>query len=254
MAIHSEVDTSLRGAATFRPDGSEHATDRQMIRWGAVAALAGVISMLVAVGFVISLGLPDASDVESLTDFADIDSGRLGENIFYLGAVVLFALHALVLQRVLSVAHPAASLFGSTLTLIGLAIMAASALLHVSTSPLADLYSSPDTPSEDLVAIESAWHGAQSVFDAMLATGLVLVPIGILLLGVAMRASAAFGPRLTFAALGIGVLGTLGALIEIVDPGSDASAVTVLGIVLFNLISGWYMFTMARTVRSTRDA
>ena len=48
-------------------------------------------------------------------------------------------------------------------------MMAASSLLHVSTAPLAELYTDPDTAPEDLPAIEYAWHGAQSVFDTMLA-------------------------------------------------------------------------------------
>ena len=102
--------------------------------------------------------MPDASDPETLTDFADIESGRTAEHFLYLGALILFALH---------------------------------------------------------VFVEYAWHGAQSVFDTMLATGVLLVPIG------------------------LGALGIIGATIAIVDPGSAFSAVSVLAIALFHLIAGW---------------
>lgn len=45
-----------------------------------MAGLAGVILMLGAVAVVAALGLPDASDPETLTDFADIESGRIAEH------------------------------------------------------------------------------------------------------------------------------------------------------------------------------
>lgn len=71
-------------------------------------------------------------------------------------------------------------------------------MLHVSTAPLAGLYRAPATPVEDLQAIEYAWHAAQSVFDTMLATGLLLIPIGIVLFGVAMRSSVLYRGRLSW--------------------------------------------------------
>ena len=116
--------------------------------------------------------------------------------------------------------------------------MAASSLLHVSTSPLAELYTAADTPPEDLPAIEYAWHGAQSVFDTMLATGVLLVPIGIVLLGMAMLRAPAFGSTLAKLSIGLGALGIIGATIAVVDPGSAFSAASVLAIALFHLIVG----------------
>lgn len=190
------------------------------------------------------LGLPDASDPETLTDFPNIESGRIAEHFLYLGALMLFAMHAFVLHRLLSKAHGAAALFGTVAASFGLVIMAASSMLHVATSPLSDLYTSPDTPPEDLPAIEYAWHGAQSVFDTMLATGVLLVPIGIVLLGIAMRNAPAFGARLTILTIGLGTVGIIGAVIAIIDPGSAFSAAAVLAIVVFYLSVGWRTFTL----------
>ncbi|MCP3988724.1 MAG: DUF4386 family protein [Actinomycetia bacterium] len=218
---------------------SEEVADRQLGRWGGVAGLAGVILMVATIAVVVGLGLPDASDPETLTDFADIESGRIAEHFLYLGALMLFALHVFVLHRLLGRAHPAAALFGTVMAGFGLAIMAASSLLHVSTWPLADLYNAPDTPPEDLQAIEYAWYGAQSVFDTMLVTGVLLVPIGIVLFGVAMRRAPVFGPRLAMVAIGLGAIGIIGAAYAVVDPGSDAAAAGVLAIVVFHLSTGW---------------
>jgi hypothetical protein len=242
MAISSPHGVVARRAASVRRGDSPESDqnqDRQLSRWGGVAGLAGAVLMLGAGVVVGVLGLPDASDVETLTDFADIKSGRIAENTLYLGALMMFALHTFVLYRLLEEVHPAAALFGTVTAAFGLVIMAASSLLHVATSPLADLYTDPDTPPEGLQSIEYAWHGAQSVFDTMLTTGILLVPIGIVLLGVAMWSAPAFGRRLTLLSLGLGTVGIVGAAIAVIDPGSASSAVSVLATVAFYLSTGW---------------
>ena len=239
LSKHNGSASRAASAQSVPPAPEIRPGDRQLSRWGGVAGLGGVVLMLGSLLVVGSLGLPDASDVETLTDFADIEAGRIAEHFLYLGAVVLFALHALVLYRLLSPVHAPAALFGTAMAEFGLIIMAASSVLHVSTSPLADLYTEPGTTPEDLRSIEHAWHGAQSVFDTMLITGVLLVPIGIVLLGVAMRRAPAFGARLAGLSIGLGTLGIVGAVIAIVDPGSMFAAVSVLVIVVFNLVIGW---------------
>ena len=149
MASSSKTDATMNAATSVEQGGmvrSDESDNRQLSRWGGVAALGGVASLIGSVIVVVSMGLPNADDPETLTDFADIESGRLAEHFFYLGALVLFALHVFVLHRLLKGAHPAAALFGTVLQTFGLVILAASAMLHVSTAPLAALYSAPDTP------------------------------------------------------------------------------------------------------------
>ncbi|NNE97223.1 MAG: DUF4386 family protein [Acidimicrobiales bacterium] len=223
--------------------------DRRLIQWGGIAGLAGVAAFIGTVAVVVGLGLPAADDPETLTDFANIEGGRIAEHFFYLAALILFALHLLVLHRLLRPAHTAAALFGTAIAEIGLVIMAASSVLHVSTAPMADLYTASDTPPEDLAAIEYAWHGAQSIFDTMLATGVLLVPIGIILLGVAMWIAPGFGVRLGLVAMVLGVAGLIGAAWEIVDTASDVSAAAVLSIVVFHLISGWRTLKLSNETR-----
>lgn len=226
----------------------DHRTQEQeLTRWGGIVGLAGAALMIGTGAVVGALGLPDADDVETLTDFADIEAGRIAEHFLYLGALVLFALHVLVLHRLLRRSHLAASTFGAAIAELGLVIMAASSLLHVATSPLADLYTAPGTSPEDLRSIEYAWHAGQSVFDTMLATGVLLVPIGIVLLGIAMMRSPFFGSRLAQSSIGLGAVGTLGAVLEIIDPGSSFSAASVLVIVIFHVMTGWRVLSMHRT-------
>ena len=236
MSVSSQRDVS---PAVSDSRLSEPDVDHQLSRWGGFAALAGVASMIVTFAVVIGLGLPGASDPETLTDFADLEAGRIAEHFFYLGALILFALHMLVMQRLLRRAHPPAALFGMAVSLIGYVIMAASSVLHVSTSPLADLYTEPNRSAADLRAIEYAWHGAQSVFDTMLLTGMLLVPIGIILFGIAMRSAPLFGLRLAWAAIAVGALGLVGAAIEIFDRSLEFSGLSILAMLVFHLATGW---------------
>lgn len=248
MAISQHTDEPLDSSDGESRPAPGRAGELQLARWGGVAGLAGVALLLGSVIVVVALGLPDASDPETLTDFADIESGRVAEHLLYLGAVMAFALHAFVLQRLLEPTHRPAALFATVTSAFGLVAMAASAVLHASTAPLAALYTTADNTPEDLRAIEYAWHGAQSVFDTMLTTGLLLVPLGILFYGVAMRRAPGFGPRVATTALVLGSIGLAGAVAETIDTGSDLSAASVLALVVFNAVAGW------RTLRWSKEA
>lgn len=242
MSVSSK---SVEPAGRAAPEGqdqpaqADRTPDRQLIRWGGLSGLVGVLLLIGAAVVVMALGLPDASDPETLTDFTDIESGRIAEHFLYLGALVLFACHAFVLRGLLRTAHPAATLFGTVMAAFGLVIMAAGSMLHVSTSPLADSYNAPDASPEDQQAIEYSWQAAQSVFDTLLTTGVLLVPIGLALFGVAMRNAPAFGPRLAWLSIGLGTVGFLGAAIEAIAPGTDLSVLAVLAIAVFNVSVGW---------------
>ncbi len=244
MAVRSQTRTPVEeaGAGGDGSPGSYPDQDvRRLIRWGGVSGVAGFFALLASVVVVTSLGLPDASDVETLTDFADIESGRIAEHFLYLGALLLFALNTVVLYRLIRTSHLAAALFGTVTAAIGYTIMAASSLLHLSTSPLSELYTAPDATPEDLRAIEYAWHGAQSVFDTLLITGVLLVPIGILLCGLAMWVAPAVRRGLSILTLCLGLVGLIGAVIAVVDPGSMFAAAAVLAIAVFHLATGVWM-------------
>jgi hypothetical protein len=79
------------------------------------------------------------------------------------------------------------------------------------------------------------------VFDTMLATGVLLVPIGLLLLGLSMRRFPALASSIMWLTIGIAALGVIGAVIAIIDPGSMFSAISVLGMTVVLLATGWQM-------------
>ena len=252
MAISSERDTGRRPSPPLPPPEIDVVAERELGRWGGICGLVGVL-VWIAMAVVVGVGSPpDASEPESLTDFPDIETTRLAENTLYFAGLVLFALHALVLYRLLRRSHPPAALFGAALAVMGFVMMASSALLHVSTTALSEQYTDPANSDADRAAIESAWFGAQGVFDAMLAAGVLLVPVGIALFGLAMRNGSAFGSRLAVVAIVLGVVGAIGAAIAIVDPGSSFSALGVLAMGLFHLVVAWPTMRIGRPFAAPR--
>jgi len=60
-----------------------------------------------------------------------------------------------------------------------------------------------------------------------------------------MRGSRLYGRWLPWVAISLGLVGTIGAAIEVVDTDSDVSAVSVLAIVVFHLLVGWRTLRLA---------
>ena len=96
-------------------------------RWGGISGIAGSLLMIVTFGFVVAFVGMDITPSESLTRFADIRTARTVENTLYLGIVLLWVVHSLALYRVLRRTSPTPALFGTTLSVLGLVLLAAGA-------------------------------------------------------------------------------------------------------------------------------
>ncbi len=74
--------------------------------------------------------------IATMRNFDETRADRIAEHFLYLGALLMFALHRVDLKRLLQLVKPVAALFGKINMSFGLAMMAASSLFHISTSPL----------------------------------------------------------------------------------------------------------------------
>jgi hypothetical protein len=222
--------------ALTSPDPVGPAEDTRLLRQGGMAGVLGSILLLGAFAVVIAFGLPDVSETETLLRYPEISTARIVENILYLAALVLMMIHILALYRTLRRKSLAASLFGSAVDILGLAVLICGALLHLATAPLADLHGS--AAAQDKATVVLVWQGVQSVFDTLLVTGAVLVPFGLIALGLAMPRSPSFGAAIGWVGLGLGTVGLLGSAVAVVDPGSPAVAASILSMVGFHAIVG----------------
>jgi uncharacterized protein DUF4386 len=219
------------------------------LRWGGLAGILGSLLMLLTFGFVAAFVGIDITPEQSLTRFPDIRAARTVENSLYLVVLLLWVIHSLALYRGLRRTSPTPALFGTVLSILGLVVLAAGALPHVATAPLSDLYHAPGATLQDQATLVLLWHGIEAMFDALLFTGLVILPLGLIALGTAMLRAPDYGKRIGRTTVALGVTG-LAAATAVVVGVPAMGAVGVLALIGFHLALGWKIHRLARAPHS----
>jgi hypothetical protein len=217
--------------------------EKSVLRWGGLAGILG--GLLFIVVFVI-VGVFVGANPAEPEGFPDIRAARTIENSLYLAVLVLWVIHFLALYRALRGTSLAPALFGSVLGIVGLGVLAAGALPHVRTVPITDLYHAPGATPEDQATLVLLQQATQSIFDALLITGLFILPIGLIALGVAMLGTPAFGKGFGGVSLVLGVVGVVAACVGLVDPASPIPAVGIFALIIFHLALGWKVYSLSR--------
>ncbi|MGB7340687.1 MAG: hypothetical protein WBC91_17445 [Phototrophicaceae bacterium] len=214
--------------------------------------LAGILGSIIFIVVFVIVGVfvgEDPVELEGwLTRFPDIRTARIFENSLYLLVLILWIPHALALFYALKSKSLAAALFGMSISIGGLLIMAAGALPHIATSQLADIYYAADATSTDQATIVLMWQGTWAVFDALLIAGLAFIPLAFLSFGVAMRQHPNFGNFHGWLSIVLSVLGFGAIGISMVNPNSPSAAIIVFGMIIFHFVIGWKLFNLSKQV------
>jgi hypothetical protein len=207
--------------------------------------VAGVLLILSMIVFVMILVLAGV-DLEDPEGYPGIRAARVVENTLYGAGLVLGIIHFLALYRALQRSSPAPALFGSALATLGLGLMAAAALLHIAQDSLSELYHAPGATPGEREALVLLWQATVGIFNALLVMGLVLVPIGLIALGAAMRSAPVFAGRGELS-IGLGAVGVLAAPILLAGP-SEVAVFSLLALIIFLLVLGWRVFSLSRVL------
>jgi hypothetical protein len=127
---------------------------------------------------------------------------------------------------------------------MGLIVLAAGALPQVARAPISDLYHAPGATPEDQATLVLMWQATQGMLDALLVAGLLLLPIGLLALGVAMLRAPAFGKGYGWVSVTLGVAGVAAACALVVDV-SEIAVVVILALTIFHLALGWKVLRLS---------
>jgi hypothetical protein len=226
--------------------------EKSVLRWGGLAGILGSILFILVFIIVIVFVGPDPAEPEgSVMRFPDVRAARTVENSLYLVVLSLWVTHFLALYRALRETSLAPALFGSVLGILGLVVLAAGSLPHVATAPISDLYHAAGATPEDRATLGLLWQATEGIFDALFGVGLLLLPIGVIALGVAMLGAPAFGIGFGRASMMLGVVGVLAASVLLVDPQSPIALVGVLALIVFNLVLGWKVYGLSRARRES---
>jgi hypothetical protein len=223
--------------------------EKSVLRWGGLAGVLGGI-LFILTWVVVALGpvgIEDPVDLAGwVTRFPDIKAARIVENSLYLGALILGVTLFLALYRTLRETSLAPALFGSVLGILGFGVLAAGALPHVATAPLSDLYHAPGATPTEQATLALMWQATQGIFDALLATGFLVLPIGLMALGVAMLRAPAFGKGFGGVSVVLGVVGLVAATLNMIE-SSMIGAGSFFAVLVFFLVLGWKVYSLSKT-------
>ena len=223
-------------------DLQKMAQEKSVLQWGGLAGvLGGIIVILVFVIVGVFMGM----EVDVMR-FPDIRTARIVGDSLYLVALILWVIHFLALYRALRETSLAPALFGSVLGILGLVVLAAEALHHIWQTPISDLYHASGATLEAQATLVLLWQATHGIFNALLVTGLVFLPIGVIALGVAMFKAPAFGKGFGGLSVVLGVAGVVAASVLLVDPRSLVAVVGVFALIVFHLVLGWKVYSLSR--------
>lgn len=225
--------------------------NQSVFRWGGLAGIFGSVLLFAAflpVGLI--AGGFAANPAEAIMRFPDVRAAQTVEEVLYLGALALWAVHFLALYRALRATSLAAALFGSGLGIMGLILLAAGALPQVATAPIADLYHAPGATPAGQATLLLLWQATWGMLDALLVAGLLLLPVALFTLGVAMLRTPAFGKAYGWVSVTLGVAGAAAAGALLVDV-SEIAAVVIFALIIFHVAVGWKVLRLSgRPARS----
>jgi hypothetical protein len=224
------------------------AQEKSVLRWGGLAGILGGILFIVVwaiVGFG-PVGLEPVEPAEEVMRFPEIRTARIVENGLYLTVLVLWVIHFLALYRALRGTSLAPALFGSALGILGLVMLVAGALPHVATDPISDFYHAPGATAGDQATLDFLWQATMGIIEMLLVTGLVILPTGLIALGVAMFGAPAFGKAFGGVSVVLGVLGGAAGVVVLIGPGSLIAGVGVFALIIFHLVLGWKVYSLSK--------
>ena len=227
-------------------DLQKMAQEKSVLKWGGLAGvLGGILFILVFVIVGVFVGM----EFVEVMRFPDVKAARIVENSLYLAVLILWVVHFLALYRALRETSLAPALFGSVLGILGLVVLAAESLHQPWQKPISDLYHAPGATLEAQATLVLLWQVTRGIFNALLVTGLVLLPIGVTALGVGMLGTPAFGKGVGGVSVVIGILGVVAGIVLLIDPGSSITVVSVLLLIVFHIAVGWKVYRLSRAPR-----
>lgn len=229
-------------------DDQRTSEERRVLRWGGLAGILGSLTFILVFIIVgVFVGADPAEPAGAVNRFPDIRAGRTVENGLYLAVIVLWVAHHLALYRALRGTSLAPALFGSSLGILGLAVLAVGALPHAANLQLSNLYHASGATPESQATLALVWQGTQGILNGQLVTGLVVLPVGLGALGMAMLQAPSFGRAYGLAGMGLGIVGAGAAVALLVDPLSFIAVISVFALILFHLIVGWKVYRLSRS-------
>lgn len=221
--------------------------EKNILQYGGLSGILGSI-VFILVFFIVGIfvGTDPIILEEFVTRFDGIRLARIFENSLYLSVLVLWIPSSLALYHALKAESPASALFGSVVSIAGLAVIAVGALPHVAFHQLHNLYYSATATVADQATIVLLWQTTWAIFDAVLIAGLAFMPLAFLSFGIAMRKHTDFGAIYGWLVIALSIISFGAISVSLVDPDSVIVALIIFGLIIFHFALGWKLYRLSR--------
>ena len=222
--------------------------EKSILRWGGLAGmLAGILFILVPVilfGFAPSA---PGDPVGLVMRFPDVRTAiALGNFVDFVVNILWVAL-IIALYRALRGTSPGLALFGSVLCILGLAVLFIESSTQVAFDPISNLYHAPGTTPAEQATLALVWQATQGMFNQFDTAAILLLPTGIMVLGVAMLRAPAFSKVYGWLSV---VLGAAAVVVGFFfgTTSNVAAVVDVPIFIILPILLGWKVYSLSRTV------
>jgi len=220
--------------------------EKRVLRWG---GLAGVLSALFIILTAITLFgfVPPApaDPTELVMRYPDVRAAMAVAETFYLVGVIFLVAFYLALYRALRGTSLAPALWGTGLSFLGLAVLAAEVAPRVAFSVISDLYHAPGATPQAQATLALIWQTTQGIFNELDTAAVMFVSIGYILFGIAMLRNPAFGKRFG----GVTMVLALAGLVGVFLLGINSIFFAPLGLfvlIFLPILLGWKVYSLSR--------
>ena len=177
--------------------------------------------------------------------FPDVRLGLAINTILCMTTAFLSIAFVLVLYRTLRETSKLLSLFGIVLSITGyMGIALSDAFTFYAFAPLSDLYHSSAATSETQATVVLMWEAIQGMPHTFVFIGSLFLMIGFIALGVAMIEAPAFGRRLGWTIIVLGVAGGIGVVFSLFV--FETIGLMFLSDLTFLLLVGWKVYNLSK--------
>ncbi len=220
--------------------------EKSFLRWSGLAGIiAGVFFILTIVTLIEFGPSTTATPAQLVMNFPNVRTGlAVGNGFYFLVSVSLVGL-ALGLYRALRGASPGAAVFGTVLYVLGLGVTFIEDTTQFAFDPISNLYHAPGATPADQATLALIWQATQGMFNEFDVAATILLSTGLIILGLAMFRTPAFGR--VFGGLSVVIGAAQIVAINIVSTNSAAYApFALLAFLIFPVLFGWKLYRLSR--------
>jgi len=220
--------------------------EKSFLRFGGLAGILAGVFFLCTIVTLISFGnSTNATPDQLVNNFPNVRTGLAAGNTFYFLVSVALVGLVLGLYHALRGKNRAFALLGTVLYLLGLGVTFVEDTTQVAFDPISNLYHAPGATPADQHTLTLLWQATQGMFNQFDVGATLLLSTALIVLGMTMLRSPAFGKVFGGLSIVIGVAQLMG--ISFLSTNSASYApFALLAFLVFPIVFGWKLYKLSR--------